>query len=213
MYVCFPSLSYLPPGQSHPTSLDHHRALSSISLCYTATSHQRSVLNTSMLLSRSVPPCPSPLVSTRPFSLSLSLFLPWFISTIHNVSPVWRWKYYLSPSQQFLQFALSPLPLGLCHSKYCAPTLRSSASVLLDSSTPLFHSFIHNLIHSYSQSNDSAHTAQAMGQQHQASTVHRRLKSGSQQCRVTSLLSRQILSVCLSVVCVCLCVTLINKVN
>ena len=80
-YTHISSLSSLPPlcllPPSHPSRSSWRARLGS--LCYIATSHQLSVLHMiymSMLLSSFVPLFPSLIVSTNPFSISASPFLP-----------------------------------------------------------------------------------------------------------------------------------------
>lgn len=80
--VCtyIPSVLSLPPVP-RLTPLNHHRALSPLSLCCTAASwsclfHTWWYIHISMLLSQLVPPSPSRTVSTSPFSRAASLFLP-----------------------------------------------------------------------------------------------------------------------------------------
>ena len=80
-YTYIPSLPSLPPLRllppSHPSMSSWRARLGS--LCYIATSHQLSVLHMiymSILLSSFVSLFPSLIVSTNPFSISASPFLP-----------------------------------------------------------------------------------------------------------------------------------------
>ena len=78
MHTHIPCLLDLPPPSSQPTRLSQSTELSS--LCYTAGSHQLSILHIvslfmSNLISQFIPHSPSP-VSTHPFSTSTFLFLP-----------------------------------------------------------------------------------------------------------------------------------------
>ena len=63
----------------HPTPLGHHRALSWVPMLYSSlplAGYLHASVCISMLLSQFILPSPSSTVSTCPFSMSVSLFLP-----------------------------------------------------------------------------------------------------------------------------------------
>ena len=80
-YTCphIPSFLSLPSSLSHPSRSS--QSTEPISLCYAAASHQPTILHSVVCICRCCshfsPASPSHPMSSSPFSVSTSLFLPW----------------------------------------------------------------------------------------------------------------------------------------